>query len=138
MTRRVFVFTPSMTGGFATVVAYAVGLVMSPPDTDFGIVSKHEPICARLDRNPIDAHILPDQAVDHTIRQIAHARSFQHDAVLDLGVLNFDIVHDGRERTDVRMDDARATPDDRRSSNDRSLDHRAGFDDHLAFDAAVG
>src|SRR5436190_19499797 len=117
-----------MRGCFTTVSVYAVGLLISPPDSHFRIVSQHEAVCAWLDRLPVDLHVAADQAVDYPIGEIAHAGAFEHDAVLDLGILDFDVVHDRGERADVGVHDARVTSDDSRTANHRPLHDRAFFE----------
>src|SRR5687768_7078476 len=96
MSRSGLVFTPWMRGCLAVVSVYTVGLLISPPDAHFGIVAQHEPVRARLDRLAIDADVSPDQAVDYPVRQVAEAGSLEHDAVLDLRILDLNVVHDGR------------------------------------------
>src|SRR5436190_20569879 len=117
-----------MRGGFATVDVYCAGLstaIASPSDADLRIVSQHEPVRARLDRFAPDADVPPDQAVDDAVGQVAQGRALEHDAVLDLRILDVDLVPDRRERSHVGVDDARATADDRRAANDRPFDDGA-------------
>src|SRR5258705_8340307 len=124
----------------AIVAVYCVGsstAIASPSDADLRIVSQPEAVRARLHRLAPDADVPPDEAVDHAVRQVAHARSLEHDAVLDLGILDFDVVADRGERPDVRAHDARAAPDDGRPADGRPLDHRTLLDDDLPLDAAV-
>src|SRR5688500_10761621 len=101
------------------------GLVMSPPEADFCIVSQHEPVRARLDGNPVNTHVFANQAVYDAVGEVAHGRSFEDDAVLDLGTLDFDVVSDGGERPDVGVLDPGAAADDRRSPDHGPLHRRA-------------
>src|SRR5258705_3697859 len=130
-----------MRGGLTSVAVKGVGLstaMASPSDAHLRIVPQHEPVRARLDRLAVDAHVSPDEAVDDAVGEVADAGTLEHDAVLDLRFLNDDVIADRRERTDVRVHDAGAAPDDRRTANHRSLDDRARLDDDFAFNAAVG
>src|SRR5678815_4611792 len=141
MRRSAFVFTSRMRGLLTIVAEYCVGFstaIASPPDADLRVVAQHEPVCARLDGLTENPHVPSDQAVDHTVGQVANARALEHDAVLDLRILNDDVVADRRERTDVRADDAGAARDDGRAADHRPLDKCALFDDHFTLDAAVG
>ena len=44
------------------------------------------------------------------VGQVAHAGPLEHDAVLDLRVLDLDVVANRRERPDVGVHDPRAAP----------------------------
>src|SRR5712691_2470269 len=141
MTRSGFVFTPWMRGGLASVAEYCVGLstaMASPSDADLRIVAQHEPVRARLDRFAVNPHVSADEAVDHAVGQVADARALEHDAVLDLGILDLHVVADRCERADVRVHDARAASDDGGTADHGALDHRAFFDHHFSLDTALG
>src|SRR5918992_3395406 len=100
-----------MRGCLVVVVVYAVGLLISPPDPNLRIVSEHKPVRAWLHGLAIDSHVPADQTVDDAVRKIADARTLEHDAVLDLRIRDLDVVHDRRERPDVRVHDARVVAD---------------------------
>src|SRR5215216_1673555 len=130
-----------MRGGLATVAAYWVGLstaMASPSDPDLRIVSQHEPVRARLDRLAVDTDVSADEAVDHPVRQVADGGSLEHDAVLDLGLADFDVAANRRERPHIGVDNPRAAADDRGPADHGTLDGCALLDHHLAFDAAFG
>ncbi len=57
--------------------------------------------------------------------------------MFDLGATDDRVVHDGGERSNVRLFDARLGADDGGTPNDRLLDHRPGFDHDLALDTAL-
>src|SRR6185503_4671422 len=140
ITRRTFVRTPWMRGALAIVAVYWFGsstAIASPSDADLRIVSQHEAIRARLHRLAPDADVPADEAVDDAVRQVAHARSLEHDAVLDLGILDLDVVADRGERPDVGVHDAGAAADDGGAANRRPFDHRPLLDDDLPLDAAL-
>src|SRR5712691_2585872 len=128
-----------MRGGLASVAVYCVGLstaIGSPSDADLRIVAQHEPVRAWLDRFTVNPHVSADEAVDHAVGQVADARALEHDAVLDLGILNHHVVADRGERADVGVHDARAAPDDGGTTDHGALDHRALLDHHFSLDAA--
>ena len=50
----------------------------------------------------IDPDVAADQAVFDPVGEVGDHRALEHDAVLDLGVLQLDAVADRRERPDVR------------------------------------
>src|SRR5688572_13959562 len=133
-----FVLTSRMRGCLVTPAVYAVGLLMSPPDSDFGIISQHESIRARLHGDAIDPNVLTDEAVGDPVRQITHRGAFKDDAVLDLRILNLHVVHDRGERPDIRVHDPRAPADDGGPSDCRTFDHGSSLDDDLALDPALG
>src|SRR6266853_1241756 len=102
-----------------------------PPDPDLGVVAEHEPVGLRLGGHSVHADVLADEAV-------LDPAAFEHDAVLDLGVADFDVVHDRRERADVAVEQARARADDRRATDHRVPDDGRFLDDDLALDPGHG
>ncbi len=55
----------------------------------------------------MNLHVAADQAVGHPRLEVVNQRSFEHDAVLDLALVDLDVVADRRERADVGVLDAR-------------------------------
>ena len=80
----------------------------SPLNPHFGVVAQHEAVRDRLERQAMNLHAAADQAVGHARLEIVNQRSLEHDAVLDLRLVDLDVLADRRERPDVGVDDARA------------------------------
>src|SRR5690606_29474897 len=63
---------------------------------------------------------------------VANRTVFQHDAALDLAILDYDVVVNAGERADVAVDDLRVFPDDRRAAHHAVHDLCAALDRHAA------
>src|SRR5690349_18210546 len=109
-----------------------------PSDSNLRIVSQHEAIRRRFDRQPVNPDVAPDQAVLDAIGQVADDAALEHDAVLDLRFANLGILHDRRERPDVGMYDPGVRANDDRASDDGAFDDGARFDDDFALHPRLG
>ena len=57
----------------------------------------------RFDRLPNNSHITADETINNSVGKVAKNATFQNDAVFNFRVSDCHVVHDGRERTDIRM-----------------------------------
>src|SRR5262245_23294479 len=138
MLRSVLTLTPSMRGCFAAGAEYWVGMVtrqLLPANRYFRVVAKHEPVCRRFQRDAADPDVFADQAVGDSYADVVNPGSFEHDAVLDFRITQFDVVHDRRKWPHIRIGDVCARPDNGRPADDRALHEGAALDDHFALDA---
>src|SRR6476659_8440752 len=124
--------------GTRDAVANLTGLDINlclPAYADLGVIAKHEAISRGFHRQAIDLHIAADQAVFDAVGQVADDAALEHDAVLDLGLADLGLGPDGRERSDVGVDDSRLGANHHGTPNHRPLDDSAVRDDDLALDA---
>src|ERR1700730_9839826 len=82
------------------------------------MIPEHEPQRLGQLLGPPDDDLFSDQAVFDFDAGVADLAAVEHDRMLDLAALDFDVASDRGVRSHVRVDDSRSCADDGGASDD--------------------